>query len=183
MRDYNFFSGYKVKKYKGDSVVLVATIVFCVVLVGLIGYILFNQIYLSRLQNDLDELTDKVTVLKLSDDISRVLQKQELNNNLRSTSERIDGAKDMIALQETINENLFLVVADAMPVDVQLESIIVADNSISITGLALNRPAVAEFQYNLLSMDSIMEVFVSSIESDESSVSFTADIIFRGEGQ
>lgn len=166
MNDYNFFEDYKVKKAPKSKSYRFVNIIFLVVLIGLASYVALNYFILNTMTAQLDKMSDELLVLKTSDTYIRVLEKDVLLTEINTLSTAIENAGESIELSSYINENLLAVIADAMPSDVSLSSYIIAGDGITLSGTALNKPSIAEYEYRLRNIELVDNIFINSISRD-----------------
>lgn len=169
MIDYNFFEGYSVKKPRSSIGVRLFNIAFLLVLMLLGVYMGFNYYLIIDQRNELLELDTKINELKSTDDIARIYSKQELLEELKSIVSNMEAAGDDINHSSIIDEDLLVTLADALPSDVRINNLLVSGNGITMSGEAISKPAIAEFEYNLRSIPSFSDMFINGIQriSDE----------------
>ncbi len=183
MFDYNFFKDYRGNKKKSEPGVMIASVILLTVLIGIGGIYASNLYRLEAIRQDLWELDEEILIIKTNDDYTRVLRKQELLNKLDVIATQVEVARDQLDSSEIIDENIFLVLTDALPVDVELNTITVSEGGISVSGISSSRPAIAEFQYNIVKSDLFDDMYIPSISGVEGTYSFSGVIVLEGGGQ
>lgn len=182
MKDYNFFKDHRKNKKSSDPGVVIAGIIMLTVVIG-IGAIYVTNLYrLEATRNRLIELENQILEIKVNDEYIKVIQKQELLGDLEEIATQVENARNELNDDEIIDENIFLVITDTLPKDVELSSINLNEQGISITGISSSRPAIAEFQYNIVSSDIFADMHIPTITgSAELGVfSFSGHITLEG---
>ncbi len=168
------------KRVNRDIKVTVALFVMAVFFVGLISYVGYNYFKLNRIESEIGILNIEIEELKKDDNITRIREKQKLMNELKEVVNNLDGAAESIDGITNISEHLLAVIVDAVPRDVQLTTFAVQGTSITVNGVALSKPAIAEFQYNFSDSDTITNVFIPKITNEGGYYSFEANLTIGG---
>jgi type IV pilus assembly protein PilN len=180
MSDYNFFNDLSLKKEK-KSAGFVVTLLFCILLLtGMAGLYGYNYYIRTYLEVDLVKTNTAIAEIKASEDLGRILHKKDILDNLESILSNIEVANTTIYNRHLVQENIFAMISDTLPMDVELVSIEMADGVITMEGYALNKPAIAEFEHNLRQMTSVSDLFLSGIVNNESNYGFTIQVQVGG---
>lgn len=175
MVDYNFFEGYKLKRAKSTVGSRLFNAFFLLTLIVLAAYIGFNYYQINLQKQELSQLEVDLLEIKSTDDITRINEKQSLLAELTRIVDAMEAAGDDINKSSKIDEDLLVTLADALPSDVRINSLAIADDGISMAGDGMSKPAIAEFEYNLRNVPSFTGVFISDIQRDEEE-SFTFSV-------
>lgn len=178
------------KAPKTKSLLFVNILFFLLGLIGIAGYVGLNYVLMTKLAVETALVDQELVVIKTSKDLIRVMEKEELLNELSSVVVAVEEAGDDIELSSLISENLLSVIVETMPSDVQLTSFAVSENNLSFSGEALSKPAIAEYEYQLRQSALVEDIFLNSISSsgaegaigeEESRLfSFSMDLIIGG---
>lgn len=166
MNDFNFFSDYKVKKVPRTKSSKIVNILFLLTLISIAGYISYNYYVMTNIQNEMGAIDNELMEMKASKDLVRVTKKQDLLKSLSATVAALEAAGKDIELSSLISENLLAVLVDTMPSDVSLTSFAVSDNVLSLSGVAMSKPAIAEYEYNLRNSNLVETIFLNRISSN-----------------
>ena len=167
MVDYNFFMDYKVKKVQASRGVQIANLIFLISLISLTSYIGFNYMLLNNQREKLDLVKLEIDNVLKTDQLIRIVDKQELLFELESIVSSMTAAGENIDNGSPIDEYLLAVIADALPSDVRLISVAMTGQEASISGEAMSIEAIAEFEYRLNQIESFYEVFIGGIANTE----------------
>ncbi|PKM56355.1 MAG: hypothetical protein CVV00_00225 [Firmicutes bacterium HGW-Firmicutes-5] len=180
MADYNFFNDLSIKKEK-KSASFVVTLLLCILLlVGMAGLYGYNYYIRTYLEVDLAKTNTAIAEIKASEDLGRILHKKDILDNLGTILSNIEVANGTIHDRHLVQENVFAMISDTLPMDVELVSIDMVDGVITMGGIALNKPAIAEFEHNLRQMTSVSDLFISEIVNNETGYGFVIQVQIGG---
>lgn len=182
MKDYNFFEGYKIKRVKKTKSNQLVTVLFLISLICYASIICYNYLAMASMEVRMKVLDDEILVLKTSEDLMRVREKEERMIQLREVVINVEAAGDNINTNSLISENLLAVLADTMPSDVNLISMTIVGNDIHLAGTSLMKPAIAEYEYRLRQIDFVEDIFLVGIETDDvDAYTFTMNLVIGGD--
>jgi len=185
MFDYNFFQENEAKKPKKPSMII-ASIICITLILGMVGIVAWTYTQKSALQMNLNITKDRIREIQSNDDITRIMEKEELLVQLENIQQNIDAANQVILSENQVSENILALLSDNIPMDANLEKLEIIEGQMFIVGRADNRPAIAEFAHNLRLTDTIGDVFISSIEQDETEIhdyQFSMQAVIGGDTQ
>ncbi len=180
MSDYNFFNDLSIKKEKKSTSFVITLLVCILLLVSMAGLFGYNYYIRTYLEVDLANTNTAITEIKASEDLGRILHKKEILDNLETIIRNIEVANTTIQGRHQVQENVFAMISDTMPMDVELTAIDIGDGVITMSGFALNKPAIAEFEHNLRQMTSVSDLFISEIVNNEINYGFVIQVQVGG---
>lgn len=182
MYDMNFFApfqGGRKPKHKGSWIKVVIILLFIILIAAPSTY----YILISKLNNDIEDIQG---VLRLPKN-EALIKELEAKTNLVATAEAAYNAllekEKMINTEDWFSEELLRIVVDSMPKQVRLTGMSLTQtepseeggsirNGFNITGVAADKPAVAEMEYNLRNTGLFLDIFVFTIVDEEGTLQF-----------
>lgn len=181
MRDFNFFELHlKTAKAKekrrlmifGSTIFLIAAIV---------AFPMINFLQERGIRNDISQMKAVLAAPENQELIYRVDQKKIAVDEMNKQLPLIEGGHKAIQQTKYIDEYLIKVITDAIPRNLNFQSLVINQGNISILGQTNDKSAVAEFIYNIRLLDKFEEIFVPVITLRENG-SFDFSIAFKVKG-
>lgn len=162
-QDINFFSTYQSERHQQKNQNIYSYVLGGVVGLFVIGTFTYNQIQISKINHQIDELETAL--------LDPALQEQIKESDLAfKTSELLDqydsGLNSLLASIESrdlITTQKLDLISSTIPSEVQFGSLSITNTNITISATSTSRTAIAEVQHNLKQLDFIADVYIGSI--------------------
>jgi Tfp pilus assembly protein PilN len=180
MYDYNFFESYKTKKKtnKSGTGLITATVLLAfVLLAGLTAYTYYQN---ALILADNIVMSTELALTENVDIFNRIEAKQNLNTQLMDMSTNLTQASTLIEQREVIRMDLMDTLVLALPSDAQILNLSLSDTTISLSGVAAQRSAIAEFEKSLRDTARFERIAISSITTQEEDFSFDMSLMLGG---
>lgn len=182
MYDYNFFSNYKGKrKPKGTQGGRVLILIFLLTVVVLGGLVFWIRDDLKQLNERNDGLKATIQLPANQELMARFNEKQTLLTELETQVTELSASEVLLVADNRIQQPLIDALVSALPVDAQVNEWVITSEVVSLSGLAAQRSAIAEYQYSLRQVSFVQEVYVSYISSTEEGFNFSMTISIGGD--
>lgn len=180
MFDYNFFEGYKRKKSRkstGNKIPIIVFLSFLVILVGIGGFTFFTLVKtgaeIALLSTEINAPENQETLARITEKQNMIVQLQAMNDSLLTAPQTLDQKNPINRL---LMDNMF----NSLPADVQLTDISFDPTTVSLSGKAGLRSAVAEFEHNLRLVVPESSIAVSDITLSENEYTFSMTMTVGG---
>lgn len=187
MRDMNFFIPLKASQSGLEKGFILKTIIVIILLsmitipIGLFAYTLKMNASMEVIKEVLSR-PDNVSSLET------LKTKNQMIYDLNIALENLKDKNQLIKSKEWFTEELLQIVIDTLPKQIRISSFSLSDNpslkdaaitshGFAIMGVAQDKPAIAELEYNLRQTNRFKDIIVSEIKKVEGLVSF--DIKFN----
>ena len=182
MHDFNFFEPYLTKSRLQDSASsfkLDLLIIFLVI--ALTAWPAYNLVREFQLKRETAALkievvtNEKYSLLDESKSLDQYDKK--LQEQLKSVSAVDTNLKGSVWL----NEPFLFSLLSTVPKDAQVQDFeVYADKKVEISGVASNKPAIAEFEHNLRQTDRFDSLYVESISNENGTYNFKMAFQLKG---
>jgi Tfp pilus assembly protein PilN len=176
MRDLNFFEPYADKK---STKLNFTTILYFLVALSLITVLilgLYNQIKISNLSKDVNYREEIVNDPKTVEKVNEIKKFEEEVALFKTEVEKIVALDTNIVKNENITTTLFKEISKKLPEGVFISSLQASNTSLNISGFAMDKYSIAEFQKGLETIDIINSTFVPSITKVDSYYRFGMNV-------
>jgi Tfp pilus assembly protein PilN len=176
MRDLNFFEPYVDKK---STKLNFTTILYFLVALSLITVLilgLYNQIKISNLSKDVNYREEIVNDPKTVEKVNEIKKFEEEVALFKTEVEKIVALDTNIVKNENITTTLFKEISKKLPEGVFISSLQASNTSLNISGFAMDKYSIAEFQKGLETIDIVNSTFVPSITKLDSYYRFDMNI-------
>jgi len=184
MHDFNFFEPYLAKgrqQQSADSIKFdLLAVLLLIILVSWPAYNFVCEYQLKRETSALkaEVATDeKYPLLEQSDALNQYI------TNLQGQLKAITDVDTKLKDGAWLNEPFLFSLLSTVPKDVQLQEIQVnMDKAIEISGVASNKPAIAELERNVRETDRFESLYMDSILNEDGTYSFHMQFQLKGGG-
>jgi len=176
MRDLNFFEPYVDEK---STKLNFTTILYFLVALSLITVLilgLYNQIKISNLSKDVNYREEIVNDPKTVEKVNEIKKFEEEVALFKTEVEKIVTLDKNIVKNENITPALFKEISKKLPEGVFISSLQASNTSLNISGFAMDKYSIAEFQKGLETIDIINSTFVPSITKVDSYYRFDMNV-------
>lgn len=166
MHDMNFFAPLQVSRgtrQRGPDIRILLGLVVAVIVIAPIagfGYEWMLKNSISSLQAELSQPDNAAALTRLD---ALQAQKQSFDASL-PVLQKEDSA---LTSMEWISEKVLQVLNDTVPKQIQFNVVAMANRDVQISGISVDRPAIAEMEYALRQSGIAENIMVSSILRDE----------------
>ncbi|HOK63150.1 MAG TPA: PilN domain-containing protein [Soehngenia sp.] len=176
MRDLNFFEPYIDKKRTklNFTTVLYFLIGLSLIFVLILG--LYNQIKISNLKKDVKYREAIVNDPQTVEKVNEIKKFDEEVAQFKTEVEKIVALDKNIVENENITPNFFKEISKKLPEGVFISNLQASNTSLNISGFAMDRYSIAEFQKGLETIDIITSTFVPSITKVDSYYRFDINV-------
>lgn len=184
MRDFNFFLPYidEKKDIKNKKTYVVSIIAILSIII--VGSFLYNTIYSFKLNKDIKALKNE---FQASENQQKLKKAEELNKKIDIMNkyyENVQLVYNTVDAKCIVNSSLLYDISKCIPKEVSFKTMAIDNSSIQIQGISKGRVAIAELEHNLKELDSISDVHVSNINSENGSIngdySFSLKCMLKG---
>ncbi len=179
MNDMNFFAPLQTRKDKHSHskiapILLIGLLILIIAApLAAFGYEMILTAQIASIQHTID-LPENRAVLEKLDALQARLD--AITKSLPDL-----GRKDkLLGTTEWVTENTMQVIIDTVPKQVSANIMTMADGSVQIDGISVDKPAIAEMEYNLRKSGLAESVFVSHITAmDGGSYAYSINFIVK----
>lgn len=190
MYDMNFFTPFQNGRKPKQKGGWIKVITFLLVVL-LIAAPMTMFIMLSKVNNDISNIQGVLRLPKNKALINELETKIESVNNTELTFNTLQKQAKYVNTENWLNEELLRIVIDTMPKQVRFTSLELTQfdpkiegaavmNGFSITGVAGDKPAIAEIEYNLRNTGLFDNIFVFTIVDSEGNLQFDLQFSVKG---
>lgn len=180
MRDFNFFEVYDESSHRSDGVKISFPVILVLLLLLAAAWPVYNFISISQLKGSIDDHRQMLQTDSRYPLIASVEAKQVQMAEVTQQLQQMESAVLEIEAREVINEALLYSVATAMPADTALSGMTMTGQDIQLQGISRNKPAIAEFEFNIRETGDFEQLFIPNISESEEGWQFS--FIFRVKG-
>jgi Tfp pilus assembly protein PilN len=176
MRDINFFEPYLDKK---STKLSFTTILYFLVALSLITVLilgLYNQIKISNLSKDVKYREEIVNDPNTVEKVNEIKKFDEEVALFKTEVEKIIALDKNIVENENITPALFKEISKKLPEGVFISTLQASNTSLNVSGFAMDKYSIAEFQKGLETIDIITSAFVPSITKVDSYYRFDMNV-------
>ncbi|RQD68393.1 MAG: hypothetical protein D5S00_09025 [Tindallia sp. MSAO_Bac2] len=187
MRDYNYFS--LVKRRKKNQELSINTsgknylaLLLLVAVIASIAWPFFNQIRLMTINSRINS-THQSLVNDPQYSLFQDLQQKQMDiSNGHYQLSSLQEVAQAIREKEVITERLLDEITELLPADTHLTSLELTNQTVSMTGVARSRAAVAELLLNLRHSDRFSQPYIPSLNESNQLYQFNLSFDIRGGG-
>ncbi|MGF7056987.1 PilN domain-containing protein [Brassicibacter mesophilus] len=176
MNDMNFFQYYYEKKENCLNKDTILYGIIILLMIGIVGYVSFNFVKISRLTAEAAALKQQVEIKKADKKITEILQKEREINEFGEKLMRLKILDEYINSNDIINEYLLDAITMRVPETVFLNSMTLTSNSITIEGTSKDKIAISDFQHRLGELEQFETIFIPTILHQNNYYSFIMSI-------
>ncbi|HCW53494.1 MAG TPA: fimbrial protein [Clostridium sp.] len=168
MNDINFFSVYQEKdKEKNDILkyMYATLIVFSAFVLISVGV---NTIRIFMLNREINNYTEKLNDSTIQTELKEANKINSEIDILNKYTKKLGEISENIESRDNVSNNLLISINEKIPSEIYFKNIEVKSNEINIKGISSNNDSVAEFQHNLKQMNNMSDVFVESLDGNDS---------------
>ena len=182
MHDFNFFEPYLTRGRQQESASSFKyDLLIIFLLIALTAWPAYNLVRGFQLKRETASLkaevvtNEKYALLDESKSLDQYVKK--LQEQLKSVSDVDTNLKGSVWL----NEPFLFSLLSTVPKDVQVEDFLVySDKLVEISGVASNKPAIAEFERNLRETDRFESLYVESMSNENGTYNFKMGFQLKG---
>lgn len=176
MKDINFFLPFVEKRKVKFNNTFFLSILFLLFALSVIGYGTINHLKINKLQAQTAELRLSAKDPKIVAKVEEIRAEEEELNRLTLEVEEIQNLKVSVEEKDIIGADYINNIIMKRPIDLFLTNLYITQESVSITGITNNRLSVAEFAKGLKEIESLGDIFVSSISREESKTDYNFNL-------
>ncbi len=183
MYDINFFESYLPKPKKTNYLLLFAILIL-LLFIGAIGFFEYQH-YLKKteLEKKIEEFESQYNSSKVSDELSKFADKKIMQQTLGSTLAKLDVVDQYLDYKKVVYSGLLSEISRSVPDKVFIAEIQIEEHTVVISGFAESYKAIAQFQHQLRSVESLGYVFAPEMQESESNYSFSLAAAIRSEDE
>lgn len=135
------------------------------------------------IKKEMQTVTTLKQVLENADTVKRmeaITEKETIVNELRQSVDWIKTIDTDIAQKNKIDDILLANINHNMPNNIFLRSISIERDKIYMEGISKDKPAIAEFEKNLESLEDYEDIFVSYISLQDEAYTFDLEMMLKG---
>ncbi|MDB2136785.1 PilN domain-containing protein [Clostridium butyricum] len=165
MKDLNFFAPYQGKKKEKTN-----TNMYIYGAAGLVGFailstLIFNSAKLFLLNREISNFTEKLGDSEIQTELKEA---NSINNQIEVLTQYDTALSDVaksIKNRNNVSDELLNKINSTIPSEITFKNLVVANNTLSIQGTALNRTSIAELEHNLKQLTIMDDTYVNSIKN------------------
>jgi type IV pilus assembly protein PilN len=189
MRDMNFFAPFKTQKGRPKQGrvmrVLIILVFACLIIIPAVMYFM-----LSKLNRDIDAIKGVLMNPKNQEIMTTLENKSAAVAQLQSDLDILNVSSAVVKSEQWLTDELLRIVIDTLPKQMYLTelnltvststdpivegTVPVMLNGFTLRGEAVDKPAIAEFEYNLRQTGEFRDIFVQTISEAEGVLTFSA---------
>ena len=162
-RDINFFSTYQNERYKQKNQNIYSYVLVGVVGLFVIGTFTYNQVQISNINHQIDELESKLLDPAIQEQIKESDLAFKLSEVLGQYDNGLTSLLTSIESRDLITTQKLDLISSTIPSEAQYGSLSITNTNITISATSTSRTAIAEVQHNLKQLDFIADVYIGSI--------------------
>ncbi|QXM05997.1 PilN domain-containing protein [Crassaminicella indica] len=166
MRDINFFSSYINEKKISRKKFLSTAIIFIVISLIICGLTFINIFKEKQLQNEIIAVQAELSNEEIDKKLDMIEDKKRKIEILTKHYEIVKKINTEINSIDLINSNLLETISACLPKEIFIKGMSMNTDSIQLQGIAKNRIAVAELEYNLKQTHMFYAVHVNILSNE-----------------
>ncbi|AOR24626.1 PilN domain-containing protein [Clostridium taeniosporum] len=168
MRDINFFAPYKGKDKEKKS-----TLLYIYGVMGVIGgliiiTLIFNSVRIFILNKNISYYEEQLNNSEIKQKFSEAEKINDKISTLTKYNDILDDVVDKINNRNNVSDLILNDVNSTIPSQISFKNLQISNDILTIQGITSSRDAVGEFQHNLRELSMMKDVFVNSIDIDDS---------------
>ncbi|SFD09198.1 PilN domain-containing protein [Clostridium uliginosum] len=168
MKDINFFSHYQGKnKEKKNNLIYIYGVA------ALVGFVIVvtlgvNTFRIYALNKSIEDYNAKLSAPEIED---KLKEAESINSQIEILTKYESALTDVsnaVNKRDNVSDKLLNYISSTVPSDVSFKSLDVKNDVVIIQGVSKSREAVGEMQHNLKGLPNTREVFVNSLDNNNS---------------
>ncbi|HLS53151.1 MAG TPA: PilN domain-containing protein [Tissierellaceae bacterium] len=175
MKDLNFFDpyiekGFKISKQFFFNIFVLLSILF------LIGYSIFNQLKINKLESRVEEKRKIAEDPKIVKKVEEIKEQEDELKRFEEEVENIRQLNEYIDKTDVVNTSFLQTITSKIPEDMFLIRLNMSYQTVEISGISKDKLNVAQFKKGLEALEPIEDIFISHITREEDHYTFGMNI-------
>ncbi|NJD01352.1 MAG: PilN domain-containing protein [Ruminiclostridium sp.] len=176
MKDFNFFSGYIKQKQLSHKKTKIIAAITSVLILAIAGSYAATELIVLSLRMDISEMNKYLNSGEVAAKKQQLELKKRQNDLVKGYMAMVDGVSARLDDISVIKSSLIEVLNKTLPASVYFKNMTFGARDINMTGAGGSRTAVAELYHNLVALGIFNDVYINSIQTDETGQEFTFNV-------